>query len=98
MELKIIYPSCLYTTSISSTCLTPSLLQAEFEKQASIISAEGDAIAAKMLSDAFDQVGDALIELRKMEAAEEIASNLAGSRNVTYLPKDNGMLLNLPGQ
>lgn len=72
--------------------------KAEFEKEAAIISAEGDAIAAKMLSDAFDQVGDALIELRKMEAAEEIASNLAVSRNVTYLPKDNGMLLNLPGQ
>ena len=55
-------------------------------------------MAAKMLSDAFDKVGDSLIELRKMEAAEEIAGNLAGSRNVTYLPKDNGMLLNLPAQ
>jgi len=59
------------------------------------MTAEGDAEAAKMLSLAFDQVGDSLIELRKMEAAEEIAANLAYSRNVTYLPKDKGMLLNL---
>jgi len=70
--------------------------KAEFEKAAAITSAEGDAEAAKMLSDAFDKVGDSLIELRKMEAAEEIASHLSGSRNVVYLPKDKGMLLNLP--
>jgi len=70
--------------------------KAEFEKAATIMSAEGDAEAAKMLSKAFDKVGDSLIELRKMEAAEEIAANLAGSRNVVYLPKDKSMLLNLP--
>lgn len=70
--------------------------KAEFEKLAAITTAEGDAAAAKMLSDAFIDVGDALIELRKMEAAEAIAANLAGTRNVTYLPKDQGMLLNLP--
>jgi len=70
--------------------------KAEFEKLASITTAEGDAEAAKMLSQAFTDVGDALIELRKMEAAESIAANLAVSRNVTYLPKDQGMLLNLP--
>lgn len=70
--------------------------KAEFEKKAAITSAEGDAEAAKMLSEAFNKVGDALIELRKMEAAEEIASHLATSRNVVYLPKDKGMLLNLP--
>lgn len=69
--------------------------KAEYEKTAAIMTAEGDAEAAKMLSLAFDQVGDSLIELRKMEAAEEIAANLAYSRNVTYLPKDKGMLLNL---
>jgi len=70
--------------------------KAEFEKLAAITTAEGDALAAQMLSEAFTDVGDALIELRKMEAAESIAANLAGSRNVTYLPKDQGMLLNLP--
>jgi len=70
--------------------------KAEYEKKAAVITAEGDAEAAKMLSEAFNKVGDSLIELRKMEAAEEIAGNLARSRNVTYLPKDKGMLLNLP--
>ena len=49
-----------------------------------------------MLSVAFDKVGDSLIELRKMEAAEEIAANLSVSRNIVYLPKDKNMLLNLP--
>jgi len=70
--------------------------KAEYEKEAAILTAEGDAVAAKMLSDAFNKVGDSLIELRKMEAAEEIARNLSYSKNVTYLPKDKGMLLNLP--
>jgi len=69
--------------------------KAEFEKKAAIMTAEGDAEAAKMLSKAFESVGDSLIELRKMEAAEEIATNLSHSRNITYLPKDKGMLLNL---
>ena len=36
-----------------------------------------------------------LVELRKIEAAREIAQNLARSRNVAYLPSHANMLLGL---
>ena len=44
------------------------------------------------LSDA----GDGLVELRKLEAAEEIAHNLSQSPNVVYLPQGQNLLLNVP--
>ena len=71
-------------------------LQAEQQKQAAIISAEGDAQGAKLLSDSFKKVGNGLIELRKIEASEEIAQNLSMSRNVIYLPEGQGILMNMP--
>ena len=70
--------------------------QAEQHKQAAIITAEGDAKGAEMLADAFKQAGEGLIELRKIEAAEEIADKMSRSRNVAYLPHGQNMLLNLP--
>lgn len=70
--------------------------RAEQQKQAAIITAEGDAKGADLLSRAFKKAGDGLIELRKLEAGEEIAQNLAGSRNVAYLPDGQGVLMNLP--
>jgi prohibitin 1 len=39
-----------------------------------------------------------LIELRKIEAAEEIAVDLAKARNVQYLPSQQNTLLQLPNQ
>ena len=47
------------------------------------------------MSDAFKRAGNGLIELRKLEAAEEIAQNLSASRNVAYLPEGQGVLMNL---
>nr|CAD2198887.1 unnamed protein product [Meloidogyne enterolobii] len=70
--------------------------KAEQMKLAAITTAEGDAQASKMLAQVFSQVGDGLIELRKLEAAEEIAELLASSKNVTYLPKDINPLISLP--
>ncbi|XP_002164901.1 prohibitin 1 isoform X1 [Hydra vulgaris] len=70
--------------------------RAEQQKQAAIISAEGDAQGAKLLSDSFKKVGNGLIELRKIEASEEIAQNLSMSRNVIYLPEGQGILMNMP--
>lgn len=49
-----------------------------------------------MLADAFKEAGEGLVELRKLEAAEEIADRLSRSRNVAYLPHGQNMLLNLP--
>eukprot|EP00794_Sanderia_malayensis_P017462 gene17462-19209_t len=70
--------------------------KAEQQKKASIISAEGDAKGAKLLAQAFVEAGEGLIELRKLEAAEEISDRMSKSRNVTYLPEGQGVLLNMP--
>ncbi|KRY46401.1 Prohibitin [Trichinella britovi] len=72
--------------------------KAEQMKLAAIISAEGDAIAAELLGTAFQQSGDALIELRKIEASEEIAAQLAKQKNVTYFPPNLSPLLSIPQQ
>ncbi|OZC07781.1 SPFH/Band 7/PHB domain protein [Onchocerca flexuosa] len=69
---------------------------AEQMKVAAITTAEGDAQAAKLLAQAFKEAGDGLIELRKIEAAEEIAERMAKSRNVVYLPNNQNTLFNLP--
>ena len=85
--------------SLSSS---PSLpLQAEQMKQAAIISSSGDSLAAELLSKAFQEAGDGLIELRRLEAAEEIAKSLSKSRNVAYLPSGgsgggSNLLLSIP--
>lgn len=70
--------------------------KAEQMKLAAIVSAEGDAAAAELLSKAFQAAGDGLIELRKIEAAEDIALQLSKSRNIVYLPAGQATLLNLP--
>jgi len=71
--------------------------KAEQEKLAKIIRAEGDAEAAKLVTDALTKSGRGLIELRRIENATTIAETLArGDRgNVTYLPNQN-LLLNVP--
>lgn len=70
--------------------------KAEQLKQATVITAEGDAEAASMLSKAFQEAGDGLIELRRIEAAEDIAYQLSRSKGVNYLPGNQSTLLNLP--
>nr|XP_034973112.1 prohibitin-like [Zootoca vivipara] len=60
--------------------------KAEQLKAAAVLSAEGDAKAAQLIASSLASAGDGLIELRKLEAAEDIALHLAPSRNVTYLP------------
>ncbi|XP_015111049.1 protein l(2)37Cc [Diachasma alloeum] len=70
--------------------------RAEQQKKAAIISAEGDATAASMLAKALGEAGDGLVELRRIEAAEDIAYQLARSRQVSYLPSGPGLLLNVP--
>jgi len=67
-------------------------------KLATIVRAEGDAEAADLIANAMEKAGDGLIQLRKIEAAKEVAQNLALSRNITYLPNSQGVLLNMPGQ
>jgi len=74
--------------------------KAEQEKRAAIIRAEGEATAAELINTALGQNTDAVIAVKRIEVAKEIASTLAASRNVTYLPggKDaSNLLLNVGG-
>ncbi|KAK7831791.1 hypothetical protein U0070_016421 [Myodes glareolus] len=70
--------------------------KAEQQKKAAIISAEGDSKAAELIANSLATASDGLIELRKLEAAEDIAYQLSRSRNITYLPAGQSVLLQLP--
>ncbi|GAB1869165.1 Prohibitin [Camponotus japonicus] len=69
--------------------------KAEQQKKAAVISAEGDAQAASLLAKSLAEAGDGLVELRRIEAAEDIAFNMSKSRQVSYLPTGLNVLLNL---
>ncbi|KAH3900915.1 probable Prohibitin-1 [Saccharomycodes ludwigii] len=78
--------------------------KAEQERQAAVIRAEGEAEAAEHISKALSKAGDGLLLIRRLEASKEIASTLASSGNVTYLPSGangtnegtpNSLLLNI---
>lgn len=60
--------------------------KAEQEKKVRVIEAEGEAQAATLISDALKENGRGLIEVRRIDAAKDIAGTLASSRNVVYLP------------
>ena len=70
--------------------------KAEQQKKAAVISAEGDAKAAELIAKSLQDAGDGLVELRRIEAAEDIANKLSKSRQVLYLPTGQNTLLNLP--
>ncbi|EIE19459.1 hypothetical protein COCSUDRAFT_54696 [Coccomyxa subellipsoidea C-169] len=67
--------------------------KAEQEKQTAIVRAQGEAQSAKLIGDAIQQ-NPAFLTLRKIEAAREIASTIAGSSNRVLLNADS-LLLNL---
>jgi prohibitin 1 len=69
--------------------------KSEHEKTAAIIRAGAEAHAAKILSDAMEKAGTGFVELRRIEAAKEIAATLGASKNVSYLPGGQNTLLNL---
>jgi len=70
--------------------------KAEQEKKAAIISADGDATSAKLLARAFGDAGMGLVELRRIEASEDVAYRLSRNRNIAYLPNNQSTLLQLP--
>merc|ERR1719263_1827666 len=72
---------------------------AEQEKLAVIKKAEGEAEAAKMVSAALAQYGKGFVEVKRIDAAKEIAETLSKSNNVMYLPGGGGanLLLNMGG-
>merc|ERR1712137_382041 len=64
--------------------------KAEQERQAVVTRAEGEAEAAQIITDAVEKTGNAIIEVRRIDAAKEIAGKLANSRNIVYLPSTGG--------
>ncbi|GFH10365.1 prohibitin [Haematococcus lacustris] len=71
------------------------VMKAEQERNASIIRAEGESEAAKLISDATKAFGSGIIELRRIEAARDIADTLSRSRGVVYLPNTGNMMLQI---
>jgi len=81
--------------------------KAEQERMAAIIRAEGEAEGARLITEATNQVGSSFIELRRIEAAKEIAQKLSQNPKITYLPGGQAgqgsqggtnLLLSIPNQ
>jgi prohibitin 1 len=60
--------------------------KADQERKAVIIRAEGEAEAAKMISQAMATAGTGFIEVRRIDTAKEVANILGTGRNIVYLP------------
>lgn len=69
----------------------------EQEKAAAILRAEGDAEAARLVSEAMAKYGQGLVAIRKIEAAQDIMATLQNSGNVTFLSSNALNMINLPG-
>ena len=69
------------------------VLRSEQEREAAVIRAEGESESARLISQATKSAGPALVELRRIEAAREVAQTLSRSRNVMYLPGGNSNML-----
>jgi prohibitin 2 len=67
------------------------VLRAQQDKNSAIIRAEGEARAAELLGPALGK-SQAYIQLKRIEAAREIATSLAQSRNKAYLDAETLML------
>lgn len=68
---------------------------AEQERQATVIRSEGEAEAATLISEALKHHGTGLIDMRRIDAAKEIAESLSKSTNIMYLPGGQNMFLNM---
>jgi len=64
------------------------------EKLAEVILAEGETESARIIADAMKS-GNDFLQLRRIEAAKEIAAALSRSPNVVYLPSTTNILMNL---
>ena len=56
-------------------------IQAEQERQAAVIRAEGEAEAASLISQALNKAGEALVTFRKIEASKAIVQSLTSNPN-----------------
>lgn len=71
------------------------VMKADQERKAAVIRAEGESESARLISEATKAAGPGMIELRRIEAAKDIAEKMARGRNIAYLPSGNNMLMSL---
>mmetsp|Transcript_20289 Transcript_20289/g.61126 ORF Transcript_20289/g.61126 Transcript_20289/m.61126 type:complete len:284 (-) Transcript_20289:403-1254(-) len=71
------------------------VMKADQERKAAVIRAEGESESARLISEATKSAGPGMIELRRIEAAKDIADKMAKGRNIAYLPSGGNMLLGL---
>ena len=71
------------------------VMQREQEKNAKIIEAEGESVAAQMISESVKKYGEAMIELRRIEAAKNIVETMSTANNVGFVPFNSNMLFSL---
>ncbi|KAK7809791.1 hypothetical protein U0070_002580, partial [Myodes glareolus] len=77
-----------FTEAMKAKQVAQQFGEEKIEKQhkAAIISAEDDARTAYLLTNSLATTGDGLIELRKLQATEDMAYHLPYSWNITHLP------------
>jgi prohibitin 1 len=63
---------------------------AEQIRQATVIRAEGEAESAQLITKAVEKHGEGILEMKRIDAAKSIATTLARSGKVTYLPGGGG--------
>ena len=73
-----------------------SALLTVFDAKSIVIKAEGEAQSAKLISDAIKE-NPGFVQLRKIDAAEEIANTMSRSQNRMFLNAD-ALLMNIIGQ
>jgi prohibitin 1 len=69
--------------------------KAEQQQKAAIISAESDSKEDELIVNSLATADAGLIELQKLEAAEDIAYQHCHSPNIIYLPAGQSVLLQL---
>jgi len=62
-----------------------------------VLRSEGEQEAARLLSDSIGEFGPGLVALRKIEAAQYIATQLSGNPNVTFITGNTMNMVNVSG-
>ncbi|CAJ1020705.1 SPFH domain / Band 7 family, putative [Leishmania lindenbergi] len=71
------------------------VMENEQKRRAAVVRAEGEAESARLISEAIQKSGSGLLELRRIEAAVEVANQILPMQNVTFVPKDANMLMSM---
>lgn len=69
------------------------VMENEQKRRAAVVRAEGEAESARLISNAIQASGSAFLDLRRIEASVDIATNLAKRRNVNFIPSHSAMMI-----